>query len=421
MSGPSRLSLGALFLAGAVAAALVSPGGALAQPKPPKPGDIEMGLIAPLSGPWARQGYLLRAGAEMAIDDINKAGGIKALGGADMKLIVADAGDTPEKAKNAAQRLVSQYPGLVAGEGAWLSSFTLAVTEVTERAHLPWLTLSYSDAITNRGFHYVFQTSLPGNEQAQQALPAVVALAQSASGARPETVAIIQDNTAAPMSFVEPMLKGGLAKAGIKLVAHETFTPPLSDATPIVQSVRTAHPDFLFDIVSSVPDNALILEQLAEMGLSHARLPVVGNGTPLVTPELLKITGKDIVDGAITAVANWPTKGDEQLVAEFRKRTGEPWMTQDSLCGYGQVMIVAAALEKTGSTDREKINAAIHAMDTTTGPARYFPGASLKFDANGRRIGAPLILVQWQNGEPVMVAPAQFAVAKAIWPKHQTN
>ena len=134
------------LLCGVAAAAMLAP-----VPAPAK--DVEMALIAPLSGPWARQGYLVRAGAEMAIDDLNKAGGIKALDGAKLKLIVADAGDTPEKAKDAAQRLVSQYPDLVAGEGAWLSSFTLAVTEVTERAHLPWLTLSYSDAITGRGFH----------------------------------------------------------------------------------------------------------------------------------------------------------------------------------------------------------------------------------------------------------------------------
>lgn len=416
MLARSRLSFCALLAAGAAAAALLWPSLASAQPK-----DVEMALIAPLSGPWARQGYLVRAGAEMAIADINRAGGIKSMGGAKMKLIVADAGDTPEKAKNATQRLVSQYPDLVAGEGAWLSSFTLAVTEVTERAHLPWLTLSYSDTITSRGFHYVFQTSLPGNEQAEQTLPTVVALATQASGSKPKTAAIIQDNTAAPMSFVKPMLNGGLAQAGIKLVAHETFTPPLSDATPIVQSVRTAHPDFLFLIVSSVPDNALLLEQLAEMGLSHARLPVIGNGTPLVTPELLKVTGKEIVDGVTTSVANWPTKADEQLVAEFKKRTGEPWMTQDSLCGYGHVMIVAAALEKTGAADREKVDQAIHAMDTTTGPARYFPGASLKFDADSRRVGAPLILVQWQNGEPVTVAPPQFAVAKAIWTKQPSE
>ena len=410
MLGHLRASVG-LLLAGGVAAMLV-PGSASAQPK-----EVEMALIAPLSGPWARQGFLERAGAEMAVADVNKAGGIKALGGATIKLVVADAGDTPEKAKDAAQRLVSQYPDLVAGEGAWLSSFTLAVTEVTERAHLPWLTLSYSDQITSRGFHYVFQSSLPGNEQAEQALPSVVALAAKATGAKPKTVAIIQDNTAAPMSFVKPMLAGGLAKEGIKLVAHETFTPPLSDATPVVQSVRTAHPDFLLEIVSSVPDNALILEKLAEMGLSHARLPVVGNGTPLVTPELLKVTGPEIVDGVVTTVANWPVKDDDNLVAEFKKRSGEPWMTQDSLSAYGHVMIVAAALEKVGAADREKVNAAIHAMDTATGPARFFPGAKLQFDAAGRRIGAPLVMVQWQKGVPVLVAPAEFASAKPIWTK----
>ena len=65
-------------------------------------------MIAPLSGPWARQGQLMRMGAEMAIDDINQAGGIKTLGGAKIELVVADAGDSTEKAKNAAQRLLSQ-------------------------------------------------------------------------------------------------------------------------------------------------------------------------------------------------------------------------------------------------------------------------------------------------------------------------
>ena len=380
---------------------------------------VEMALVVPLSGPWARQGVLERAGAQMAIADIEKSGGIKALGGAPLKLVIADTGDSPEKAKDAAQRLVSQYPKLVAGGGSWLSSFTLAVTEVTERARLPWLTLSYSDAITDRGFHYVFQTSLPGNEQAEAALPAVVTLATKTTGAKPKTVAVVQDNTAAPMSFVKPMLAGGLAKAGIKLVYHATYTPPLSDATPLVQKVRESRPDFLFLVVSSVPDNVLILEKLAEMGLSHARVPVVGNGTPLVTPELFKITGADIVDGVMTAVANWPVKSDQSLVAEFKKRSGEPWMTQDSISAYGHVMIVKWALEKAGTPDRAKVAAAIRSMHVSDGPAQFFPGKVLQFDGKGRRVGAPLILVQWQKGVPITVGPPELAVTKAIWPKKQ--
>src|SRR6266403_4484291 len=70
--------------------------------------EVKVALIAPLSGPWARQGDLVKKGAVMAIEDINNAGGIRALGGAKMKLIIADAGDSAEKAKNAAQRLVAQ-------------------------------------------------------------------------------------------------------------------------------------------------------------------------------------------------------------------------------------------------------------------------------------------------------------------------
>src|SRR6202162_3668509 len=124
------------------------------------PKEVKIALVVPLSGAWARQGILEQMGAEMAIEDVNKSGGVKALGGAKLKLVLYDTGDSAEKAKNAAQRLVAQEPDVVGGIGSWLSSFTLAVTEVTERAELPWLTLSYSDQITGRGFHYVFQTSV---------------------------------------------------------------------------------------------------------------------------------------------------------------------------------------------------------------------------------------------------------------------
>ncbi len=142
--------------------------GSASPPAPPRspraaparrPKEVKIAMLVPLSGPWARQGILEQMGARMAIDDINNAGGIKSLGGAKLKLIEYDTGDTAEKAKDAAQRMIAQEPDLVGGFGCWLSTFTLAVTEVTERAELPWLTLSYSDLITGRGFKYVFQSS----------------------------------------------------------------------------------------------------------------------------------------------------------------------------------------------------------------------------------------------------------------------
>ena len=110
-----------------------------------QPAEVKVGLIVPLSGIYTRPGQVMRMGAEMGIEHINAQGGIKSLGGAKLKLVVIDCGDTTEKAKNAAQRMVAQETDLVAATGSYLSSFTLAVTEVTERAELPVLTLSYSD------------------------------------------------------------------------------------------------------------------------------------------------------------------------------------------------------------------------------------------------------------------------------------
>ena len=103
---------------------------------------VKIAVIAPLSGPWARQGTLIKWGAETAANEINAGGGIKSMGGAKIELVLIDAGDSAEKAKNAAQRLIAQEPDVVGGMGAWLSTFTLAITEVTERAQLPWITLS---------------------------------------------------------------------------------------------------------------------------------------------------------------------------------------------------------------------------------------------------------------------------------------
>jgi branched-chain amino acid transport system substrate-binding protein len=398
----------------AVAVAIV----AAARPFPvaaQQPKEVEVALIVPLSGPWARQGVLERMGAEMAIDDINKSGGIKSLGGAKMKLIVSDTGDSAEKAKNAAQRLVAQNPNVVGGIGAWLSSFTLAVTEVTERAELPWLTLSYSDVITGRGFHYVFQTSATGDRQSELALPTIIDLAVKVTGKKPTTTGVIQDNTAAPVSFMKPMRAGGFEKAGLKVLVDEIYTPPLSDATPLVSKVRTSRPDFMWVISTSIPDDSLLVQKFAEMGIGPDKLPIVGNGAHFGAPELLKVAGADVLEGTLITVANWSNEGQRTLIDEFKKRTGEPWLTQDSLSAYGHAWILKEAVEKAGLAERHKVAEAIRAMDTSGGAAKYFAGNHIKFDDKGRRVDAPLVIFQWQNGVPVTVYPQGPSSAKARW------
>jgi branched-chain amino acid transport system substrate-binding protein len=380
------------------------------------PKEVKVAVAVPTTGPWARNGELHVKGAQQAVDDINAQGGVKALGGAKLKLIVVDTGDSAEKAKNAAQRMLSADPDLVGGTGAFVSSFTLAVTEVTERAEVPWLTLSYSDQITNRGYKYVFQTSPTASKMAEDALPVIMQLSKTAGAAQPKTVGIIMDNTASPVSFTKPMREGGFDKLGLKLVMDEVFTPPLADATSMVQKVRNARPDVVLVLTTNVPDTKLILEKLNEMGLGKGRVAVITNGGHMGAPELLNVVGKDLMEGVMVIIANWGGKGQEDLIKSFTVKQKEPWMTQDSISTYGDIWILKEAMEQAKSADPKKVAAAMHSMEGSAA-AKYFPGAKLKFEPNGRRAGAELVILQWQNGEPKPIYPTSLATTQAVWPK----
>ncbi|UZE49265.1 ABC transporter substrate-binding protein [Rhodopseudomonas sp. P2A-2r] len=410
MTDMSRLALTRRTMLAASAATLLAPR-AFAQ----SPAEVKVGLLVPLSGLYARPGAVMKMGADMAIDHINKAGGVKALGGAKLKLVVLDSGDTVEKAKNAAQRMVAQETDLVAASGAYLSSFTLAATEVTERAQLPMLTLSYSDLITDRGFKYVFQTSATAASQARQALPLLMKLAQSASGKMPKTVAIITDNTGASVASAKPMREGLLKEVGLDLVMDETFTPPLSDATPLVQKVRAAKPDLLFFLPTVISDAKLVLEKMNEFGLSQGRIPTISFGIAIAEPDILQTINPTLLQGVITCVGSWATKGHEALIAELKSRYNEPWMTQNAISTYGDMWLIKDALEKAGKADKVAVADALRSMDG--GPSKYYPGGILKFDDKGRRVDAEMTVVQWQNGIPVTVFPQKLAVAEPFWPK----
>jgi branched-chain amino acid transport system substrate-binding protein len=399
----SALALGAASLAA----------GARAQ----APAGVRIAMLVPLSGPWARSGILEKLGAELAIDDINKAGGIKALGGAKLKLIQFDAGDSAEKAKDAAQRMVSQQPDLMGGFGCWSSSLTLAATEVTERAALPWLTLSYSDLITGRGFRHVFQTAPTANYQAQQLLPTIVDLATRSTGKKPTKMAIIGDNTAANVGFFKDLRDHTLKDNGLTAVVDEMFTPPLSDATTLVQKVRSGRPEFCIMLSSNVPDDKLLLDKFAEYGLSGGKLPLIGGGGHIGAPELLNVTSAEEIQGLMAGLANWPGKPMEDVGRRFVERTKEPWFGHDSLFAYAHVWIFATALEQAGVADKARVAEALREMDMRDGPALCFPGGHLKFDDKGRRMDPQLVMIQWQGGKPLAVYPPELATAPAVWPK----
>lgn len=377
--------------------------------------EVKMAVVAPLSGPWARAGEMMRQGAELAVEDINRAGGIKSMGGAKARLIVADAGDTPEKARNAAQRLLAEHPDLVGGTGAWLSSFTLAVTEMTERAGLPWLANSFSDQITDRGFTHVFQTGPTAAKLAELSLATTVDMATKAGGTAPGTIGLITENTAAPLGMLKTMREKEFARNRLKVVLDEVYTPPLSDATSLVQRVRSSRPDLLLVLATGIQDNKLLIEKLNEFGLGRNRLPLLVLGAQAAAPEFVRLLGKDLTRGTMAIFSVWPTKDHAALVSRFKEKYKEPWMGQDPMWTYGDIWLLKQALEDAGSSDREKVTAALRGMDLKDGPAAFYTGNRVRFDEKGRRLDAGAVIVQWQNAMPVLVYPPDQAVAEPEW------
>jgi len=379
--------------------------------------DVKIALIAPMSGGMARQGELMRIGAQLAIDDVNAKGGIAALKGAKFKLVIEDAGDKVETAKNAAQRLVANERDIVAGTGSWSSSLTLAVTEVTERAGLPWVTLSYADQIANRNFKYLVQTVPVASALALNSMPTVLNMAKEASGKRPTTVAIVSDSTAASQAFVKPLREGGFEKLGVKVVVDEIFTPPMADATTLVQRLRSTKPDFMLFYSTSFPDAKQVLTKMGEFGLSKGRLPVVSVGVQLASPEMLAAVGAEPLEGLIVVAPNWTSKSQAEILGDLTKRSGEPWLGQDTISTYGDVWLIKDAIERANSVDHDAVMKALRATDRKDGPAAFYLGDRLAFDDQGRRLDGAVGLVQWQGGRPHLIWPANAALKEPLWPR----
>ena len=155
---------------------------------------VNVGVIEPLSGANAQPGIYSRQGIEFVADEINAAGGIKALGGAQINLVVADATSNPTKASVAAERLIGQSE-LTAVIGAYASSLTLAVSEVTARADIPMLTTSFADEITGRGLESVFKLVATATVIGRAQINYTLGIAEAA-GSKIEKIAIMYEDTA---------------------------------------------------------------------------------------------------------------------------------------------------------------------------------------------------------------------------------
>ena len=369
------------------------------------PSAVNVGVILPLSGANAQFGINARNGIQLVADEINAAGGIKGLGGARINLVIADATSTPTTAATVAQRFITQNE-VVAILGAFASSLTLAISEVTERREIPLLTMSFADQLTERGFKYIFQVVPKGSVLGRAQFDDTVAIARAA-GEKLERVAIMYEDTAygtAQAGGLRAAAKG----AGIAVVLDEAYPLGITDAMPLVNKLRASGAQVAFP-VSYLNDSLLIIRAMRQQRLD---VPAVGGAAGYVIPDFWKGLGEYAENVLSISPSNYDLA--PELTDRFRKRFGY-FMVHEAIEHAVTLDVLARAMDKAKSKDPPTIRQALLDTSFDQGWAKAMPGGGVKFDAKGLNARAVPIMVQWRRGELATVWPEGGARGKPVW------
>ena len=188
MTNQARLSRRLILQAGAASTILGAPGLLLAQPKP-----VKIGLLHPVSGALALAGAQGRLGCQFAIDEINAAGGIKALGGAKLEAALGDSQSRPEVGVSEVERM--HQDGVAAYVGCFSSAIALPATQAAAKYNTPFMIdVGVSDAIVSRGLKNVFRL-MPGNGKCVDDAFAGLAEVNKAAGGIAKTAVIVHEDS----------------------------------------------------------------------------------------------------------------------------------------------------------------------------------------------------------------------------------
>jgi branched-chain amino acid transport system substrate-binding protein len=366
---------------------------------------VNVGVIMPLSGANAQFGINARNGIELAADEINSAGGIAELGGAKINLIVADATSTPTTAGNVAQRLITQQD-VTAVLGAFASSLTIAISEVTERRDIPLLTMSFADQITGRGYKNIFQVVAKASVIGKAQFDYVAAIAQAA-GSKIEKIAIMYEDTAYGTAQATG-LRAGAKAANVEIVMDDAYPLGITDTTPLVNKLRGSGAQVVFPI-SYLNDSLLIIRSMRQQKLT---IPAIGGAAGYVIPDFEKALGEYAENVLSINTSNYDLA--PELTDRFRKRFGY-FMVHEALEHAVTLEVLVQAIRKAKSSKAEDVAAALRGARFTGGWINGMTGGAVQFDQTGLNVLSVPLMVQWRGKDIVTVWPKDIAKSAPVW------
>lgn len=369
---------------------------------------ITIGVVEDLSGAASVYGMPEMNGAQLAVQEINAAGGIKSLGGAKLALQKFDTASDPNQGVPQAQAAVSaNVAAVVGGE---ISDTVLAGVAVTQRAGIPWLvTGGTANKVHQLGYDTVFQNIFDSDQYESDVL-ALLKEANTQLGIGTPTLAVPYSQS----SYGDEAFQAfTTANAGQYKVAC-SFSYPLTTTDFSSIAARTSSCGATDIVNLGYPTDGLSLTKLfatqfhpsakvwAATGLDPtlAVSQLGANANGVLTTANLNPTNK--------GVTAYFTKEYNAYKAQFNSTpVFQTWQ------GYSSVYFIAAALQKAGSSSGPKLTAALHQVSLTQGHGDvYATPSTLSFASNGTLNQAPFVFSQVQNQTPVPVYPSTYAQAK---------
>ncbi|WP_410513849.1 ABC transporter substrate-binding protein [Paenibacillus sp. BR2-3] len=318
-------------------------------------GAIKIGANFELTGGQASFGDSALKGAQLAVKEINDAGGVL---GQQLELVEADNASKSEEATRAAQKLITTEK-VVAIIGATTSTNTLGIVPVAQEKEIPLVSSSATnpkvtvDERTGELNQWVFRASFIDPFQGQ-------VMANFATETLKAKTAVIYTDTSSDYSKgLQTFFKETFTKNGGTIVSEESYQQKDSDFKAVLTRIKESNPDVIY-LPGYYEEVGKILKQAREMGIT---VPFMG-GDGWDSPQLAEIAGAAALDNTFMSNHYSPEDSSPEVksfVDAFKAANGDLVPDGMAALGYDAVKLVADAITRAGSTDATKLKDALAA------------------------------------------------------------
>ena len=367
---------------------------------------VKVGVLHPVTGALAYSGQQCRMGALMAIEEINKAGGIKSLGGAKIEAMLGDAQSSPQAGTAEIEKM--NEAGVCAVVGAFASAICLATTQAAAKYNLPHVVdVGVADQIVERGLKNTFRFG-PGYRKCAEVAVANLHVLNTAAGKPARTAMIIHEESLFGTGTAN-LLSKELPGYGYDVKEVIKHANPTRDFNNIALRIKQVNPDIVIP-ANYYNEYALLVRTMQQQKISPKAIYSVLGGAASSYKFVKEFP--EAANGIIDC-NHWFNPRDKRSL-ELKKRVEAQgqFFSYEVFMTYTAMSLLADAIERAKSTDRAAI---IDALNKSTFSNHIMPYGATQF-VNGQNMGAQPLMTQVVKGDIKVIVPRDYREVEPIFP-----